>query len=297
VLALVISVSGQPVAWPAVTDVVLTLSCVDRLGIVLAVAEFLADRQLNILESQQFDDQASGRFFMRVHAAAVGEKRPLEVLRAEFTPLGERFDMTWALSDPAARPRVLLLVSRLGHCLNDLLYRHYSGTLRIEIPAVASNHPDLEHLATTYGIPFVVLPTGKPNQEARVLELIDELRIDFVVLARYMQILSGGFVDRFPGRIINIHHGLLPSFKGSGPYRQAFDGGVKVIGATAHFVTHELDEGPIIEQAVSRVDHSADPEQIASISRDLECNALARAVQWHVEHRVLLNGRKTVVFS
>jgi formyltetrahydrofolate deformylase len=280
-----------------VTDVVLTLSCEDRLGIVQAVAEFLAERQLNILESQQFGDQASGRFFMRVHAAAVGEKRPVEDLRAEFTALGERFAMTWALSDPATRPKVLLMVSRLGHCLNDLLYRHYSGTLRIDIPAIASNHPDLEHLATTYNIPFVVLPAGKPNQEALVLEMVADLQVDFVVLARYMQILSGDFVDRLPGRIINIHHGLLPSFKGAGPYRQAFDGGVKVIGATAHFVTQELDEGPIIEQMVSRVDHSADPEQIASISRDLESSALARAVQWHVEHRVLLNGRKTVVFS
>jgi len=280
-----------------VTDVVLTLSCVDRLGIVQAVAQFLAERQLNILESQQFGDLSSGRFFMRVHAVAVGEKRPVDELRAEFAPLAETFAMTWALSDPAARPRVLLLVSKLGHCLNDLLYRHYSGALRIDVPAVASNHPDLEHLAVTYGIPYVVLPAGKPNQEARVLAMIDELAIDFVVLARYMQILSPDFVDRLPGRIINIHHGLLPSFKGAGPYRQAFDGGVKVIGATAHFVTHDLDEGPIIEQMVNRVDHSADPEQIASISRDLESRSLARAVQWHVEHRVLLNGRKTVVFS
>jgi formyltetrahydrofolate deformylase len=280
-----------------VTDVVLTLSCEDRLGIVQTVAEFLAERQLNIVESQQFGDLSSGRFFMRVQAASVGEKRAIADLRTDFAPLGERFAMTWAISDPATRPTVLLMVSRLGHCLNDLLYRHYSGTLRIDIPAIASNHPDLEHLATTYGIPFVVLPAGKPNQEARMLELIEELGVDFVVLARYMQILSADFVDRFPGRIINIHHGLLPSFKGAGPHRQAFDGGVKVIGATAHFVTHELDEGPIIEQTVSRVGHSADPEQIASISRDLESSALARAVQWHVEHRVLLNGRKTVVFS
>jgi formyltetrahydrofolate deformylase len=280
-----------------VTDLVLTLSCEDRLGIVQAVAEFLAERQLNILESQQFGDLSSGRFFMRVHAAAVGEKRPVEVLRAEFAPLGDRFAMTWALSDPALRPKVLLMVSRLGHCLNDLLYRHYSGALAIDIPAIASNHPDLKHLATTYGIPFVVLPAGKPDQEARTLELVAQLDIDFLVLARYMQILSGDFVDRLPARIINIHHGLLPSFKGAGPYRQAFDGGVKVIGATAHFVTHDLDEGPIIEQMVNRVDHSADPAQIASISRDLESSALARAVQWHVEHRVLLNGRKTVVFS
>ena len=279
------------------TDVVLTLSCEDRLGIVQTVAEFLAERQLNIVESQQFGDLSSGRFFMRVQAASVGEKRAIADLRTDFAPLGERFAMTWAISDPATRPTVLLMVSRLGHCLNDLLYRHYSGTLRIDIPAIASNHPDLEHLATTYGIPFVVLPAGKPNQEARMLELIEELGVDFVVLARYMQILSADFVDRFPGRIINIHHGLLPSFKGAGPHRQAFDGGVKVIGATAHFVTHELDEGPIIEQTVSRVGHSADPEQIASISRDLESSALARAVQWHVEHRVLLNGRKTVVFS
>jgi len=280
-----------------VTDVVLTLSCEDRLGIVQAVAAFLAERQLNIEESQQFGDRSSGRFFMRMQASFVGEKRPIDGLRTEFAALGQRFEMTWALSDPADRPRVLLMVSKLGHCLNDLLYRQYSGTLRIDVPAIASNHPDLEHLARTYHIPYVVLPAGKANQEARVLELIEEEQIDFVVLARYMQILSGDFVDRLFGRIINIHHGLLPSFKGAAPYRQAFEGGVKVIGATAHFVTEQIDEGPIIEQMVSRVDHTADPEQIASISRDLESTALSRAVQWHVEHRVLLNGRKTVVFS
>jgi formyltetrahydrofolate deformylase len=279
------------------SGVVLTVSCEDRLGIVQAVAQYLAERQLNIVESQQFGDQASGRFFMRVQAQSIGEKRSFDELRAQFAPLAERFAMTWALSDPEHRPRVLLMVSKLGHCLNDLLYRHHSGSLAIEIPAIVSNHPDLEHLAATYGIPYVVLPAGKPNQEARTLELVGELDVDFVVLARYMQILSPAFVDALADRIINIHHGLLPSFKGAGPYRQAFDGGVKVIGATAHFVTHELDEGPIIEQMVSRVDHSADPGQIASVSRDLECSALARAVQWHVEHRVLLNGRKTVVFS
>jgi len=279
-----------------VTSVVLTLSCADRLGIVQAVAGFLAERGLNIVESQQFGDADSARFFMRVHAQPTFAGTDLDRLRLEFAELAKEFEMTWELHDFAERPNVLILASRLGHCLNDLLYRYRSGSLKVAIPAVASNHPDLGDLVRSYGISFHYVPGTKEEQEHHFASLISELDIDLVVLARYMQILSPAFVNGFSGRMINIHHGLLPSFKGAGAYRQAFEGGVKVIGATAHYVCAELDEGPIIEQMVSPIDHTCGPDRIASISRDLECSTLARAVQWHIEHRVLLNGRKTVVF-
>jgi len=211
--------------------------------------------------------------------------------------------MSWQLHDMSERPRMLVLVSRFGHCLNDLLYRHGIGALRAEIPAIVSNHPDFADLAASNGIEFRHLPidesdpAGKDRQETALLQLIDALAIDLVVLARYMQVLSPKVVGRLEGRAINIHHGLLPSFKGAKPYQQAFDRGVKVIGATAHYVTSDLDEGPIISQAVASVDHAAGPERLAAIGRDVECRALARAVEWHLEQRVFLNGAKTVVFS
>ena len=210
--------------------------------------------------------------------------------------------MRWELHDATVKPRVVLMVSKIGHCLNDLLFRYRTGQLGIEIPAIVSNHKEFYQLAASYDIPFhhlplaTATPEGKAAQEARVLEVIDEHQADLVVLARYMQILSPELCERLDGRAINIHHSFLPSFKGAKPYYQAHDRGVKLIGATAHYVTADLDEGPIIEQDVERVDHSMTPEELTAIGRDVECVALARAVKWHVEHRVLLNGRKTVVF-
>jgi formyltetrahydrofolate deformylase len=281
-------------------SVVLSLSCADQIGIVHEVTGYLGQRRLNIVESQQFGDPDTGTFFLRVQAQRHGPAVTIQELRSAFEPLAARFAMTWELHDSARRPVLLLMVSQLGHCLNDLLYRHQTGALAVEIPAIVSNHPDLEPMAAMYGIPFhhlPVTPDTKREQEGAVLALVEELGVDLVVLARYMQILTPFIVDRLPSRMINIHHGLLPGFEGAEPHRQAFDHGVKVIGATAHYVTAQLDEGPIIEQTTSRVDHSAVPGRIAAMTRDLECLALARAVQWHVEHRVLRNGAKTVVFA
>jgi len=281
------------------SSVILALSCADQIGIVHAVSGFHVDHRLNITESQQFGDPDTGRFFLRIQAESIGQP-DVDGLRKAFQPLADQFEMTWELHDAAHRPAVLLLVSKLGHCLNDLLYRHQTGALAVEIPAIVSNHPDLAPVADMYGIPFhhlPVTPETKHAHETQILEMIGPLGIDLVVLARYMQILTPFFVDQFDSRIINIHHGLLPGFEGAAPHRQAFDHGVKVIGATAHYVTAELDQGPIIEQTTARIDHSVDPSKIASMTRDLECLALARAVQWHVEHRVLRNGAKTVVFA
>jgi formyltetrahydrofolate deformylase len=278
----------------------LTLSCPDRRGIVHGVSSFLVVTGCNILDSQQFSDRASGLFFMRVHFAAEEPGLTLASLRAGFEAIGASFHMTWQMHDADIRMRVMILVSQFGHCLNDLLFRHRIDALKVEIPAIVSNHPDFGPLAESYGIPFYHLPVTKETkaeQEARILQLVDEHRIDLVVLARYMQILSDEACKRLEGRAINIHHSFLPSFRGARPYHQAHARGVKLIGATAHYVTAELDEGPIIEQEVARVDHSVTPEQLVAVGRDVECQALARAVKWHVEHRVLLNGRRTVVFA
>ncbi|MGH9046110.1 MAG: formyltetrahydrofolate deformylase [Acidimicrobiales bacterium] len=283
-----------------VQSVVLALSCADKIGVVHAVTGYLGDHRLNIVESQQFGDAGTGQFFLRIQAEPVGSAGSVEELRSDFEPLARRFEMTWGLHDAARRPALLLLVSKLGHCLNDLLYRHQTGALAVEIPAIVSNHPDLAEMAEMYGIAFHHLPVTadtKRDQEAAVVAMVDDLGVDLVVLARYMQILTPFIVDQLPSRIINIHHGLLPGFEGASPHRQAFDAGVKVIGATAHYVTSELDRGPIIEQTTARIDHSIEPGRIASMTRDLECLALARAVQWQVEHRVLRNGAKTVVFA
>ncbi|HEY3090559.1 MAG TPA: formyltetrahydrofolate deformylase [Jatrophihabitantaceae bacterium] len=269
---------------------VLTLVCPDRIGIVSAVSGFLAERRCNILDSQQFGDAATGKFFMRVH---------FEGGASDFAPVAADYDMDWELADDAVRPRLLILVSREGHCLNDLLYRWRIGALSGDIAGIVSNHPDFEPLAAAYGVPYHHLPVtadNRPKQEAALLELVDRYTAELVVLARYMQVLSGRLCAQLPGRMINIHHSFLPSFKGARPYQQAYDRGVKLIGATAHYVTADLDEGPIIEQETARVDHTLTPEQLAAVGRDVEAVALARAVQWHVEHRVLRNGAKTVVF-
>ena len=285
---------------------ILKLSCADRPGIVHAVSGFLFERGSNILDSAQFGDSRTGEFFMRVHFQQVGGDPGLDALRTAFATLAEQFGMRWELHDATVKPRVVIMVSKIGHCLNDLLFRYRTGQLNIEIPAIISNHKDFYQLAASYDIPFHHFPLAaakgdakgdaKAAQEARVLEVIDEHQADLIVLARYMQILSPTLCDRLAGRAINIHHSFLPSFKGAKPYYQAFDRGVKLIGATAHYVTTDLDEGPIIEQEVERVDHSMAPEQLTAIGRDVECVTLARAVKWHVEHRIVLNGSKTVVF-
>ncbi|MGO8882574.1 MAG: formyltetrahydrofolate deformylase [Streptosporangiaceae bacterium] len=283
------------------TEYVLTLSCPDGPGIVAAVSGLLAARGGNIVESQQYGDPITGRFFMRVQFTA-DASRPdgsLDGLRAAFTGLAADLDLDWGLFDTGVRPRVLILVSKAGHCLNDLLYRHRSGLLPIEIAAVASNHSDLRPLTQTHGIDYhhlPVTPQTRTRQEAEILTLVEHYRADLVVLARYMQVLSDDFCRKLEGRVINIHHSFLPGFKGARPYHQAHARGVKLIGATAHYVTSDLDEGPIIEQEVARVDHAQGPADLMAVGRDTECLALARAVRWHAERRVLLNGGKTVVF-
>ena len=278
---------------------ILTLSCPDRLGIVHAVTGFLADHGCNIVDSQQFGDRDTGRFFMRVHVEGTDAAYGLEALRSAFAPVGDEFTMNWEIDDYRSKPRVLIMVSKQGHCLNDLLYRWRVGALPAEIVGIVSNHLDFEKLALSYGLRYHYIPVKaetKPDAERRLLELIDEHDVELVVLARYMQVLSEAICERMAGRIINIHHSFLPSFKGARPYHQAHSRGVKLIGATAHYVTATLDEGPIIEQEVARVSHADDVERLAAIGRDVESVALARAVRWHLEHRVLLDGHKTIVF-
>ena len=276
----------------------LTLSCPDTTGIVYHVSGFLFERGCNIIDSAQFGDDSTGLFFLRVHFSAPA---PMDRARleTEFAAVASKFGMQAQVDDMRVRPRVVLMVSKFGHCLNDLLFRWSSGQLRMDIPAIVSNHADFQPLAHSYRIPFFYLPvTGatKTAQESRLVELIERERVDLVVLARYMQILSAELCERLRGRAINIHHSFLPSFKGAKPYAQAHDRGVKLIGATAHYVTADLDEGPIIEQDVERVDHAMDPETLASIGHDVESVVLARAVKWHLERRVLINGHRTVVF-
>jgi len=285
-------------------EYILTISCLDQRGIVHRVSGFLADHGCNIIDSAQFGDAQSKLFFMRVHFSSEDTSVTDEALRADFAVLGSLLNMDWELHDAAKKPRVMLMVSKIGHCLNDLLFRYKSGLLPVEIPAIVSNHTDFYQLAASYNIPFHHLPlaTGaseeaKLAQEARILEIVEANQIDLVVLARYMQILSPSMCAALKGRAINIHHSFLPSFKGAKPYYQAHDRGVKLIGATAHFVTSDLDEGPIIEQGVERVDHSMGPDTLTAIGRDIESVVLARAVKWFTEHRILLNGHKTVIFN
>ncbi|MER6144267.1 formyltetrahydrofolate deformylase [Streptomyces sparsogenes] len=285
---------------PAAPDqYVLTLSCPDKQGIVHAVSSYLFMTGCNIEDSQQFGDRDTGLFFMRVHFRAVSPVR-VEDLRASFAAVGESFHMDWQIHPAGEKMRVVLMVSKFGHCLNDLLFRSRIGALPVEIAAVVSNHTDFEELVGSYGVPFRHIPVTKDTKaqaEAELLELVEEEKVELVVLARYMQVLSDDLCKRLAGRIINIHHSFLPSFKGAKPYHQAHARGVKLIGATAHYVTADLDEGPIIEQEVERVGHALTPEQLVAVGRDVECQALARAVKWHSERRVLLNGHRTVVFA
>jgi formyltetrahydrofolate deformylase len=280
-------------------EFILTLSCPDKPGIVYAVSSFLVQHSANILASQQYGDGPNGRFFMRVHFAVPPPGCSLQELEQGFSWVAEAFQMSWRMFDAAARTRTLIMVSRLGHCLNDLLFRWRMDSLPIEIAGVVSNHPDFGDLAASYRIPFhhvAVSAQTRYEAEAALLTLVTELDVELVVLARYMQILSDEVCKRLEGQVINIHHSFLPSFKGAKPYHQAHARGVKLIGATAHYVTPDLDEGPIIEQDVARVGHELCADRLAEVGRDVEAQVLARAVQWHVEHRVLLNGARTVVF-
>jgi len=284
---------------PHARHFVLTITCPDTIDIVAAVAGFLSRHQLFITDTVHYGDPVTGRFFMR----AVFLDRPgmpsLDALNTAFAEVGRRFQMEWHIRDHSVKPRLLVLVSRFDHCLNGLLARYRSGTLRVDIPAVVSNHPDLRSVVEWHGLRYHHLPVTKEtraSQEACLLEMIDRLGIDLVVLARYMQVLSPEMCRALSWRCINIHHSFLPSFKGARPYHQAHARGVKIIGATAHYVTTDLDEGPIIEQGVERVDHSHAPDDLAHIGRDIESVVLCRAVEYHTQDRVLPNGTKTVVF-
>jgi formyltetrahydrofolate deformylase len=278
-------------------EYILTLSCPDRRGIVSAISGLLAEHGCNILDSAQFTDTGTNTFFMRVHfadetgeGARLGEALPAVV---------REFALDWKLHDGARKPRVLLMASKSGHCLNDLLFRYSSGLIHADVRAVISNHADFRALTESHGIAFHHLPVDnatRPAQERALLEFIEAERIELVVLARYMQVLSPELCRALRGRAINIHHSFLPSFKGAHPYAQAHARGVKLIGATAHFITDDLDEGPIIEQDVSRVGHGQSVKEFTAIGRDVECVVLARAVEWFVQHRILLNGDRTIVF-
>ena len=278
---------------------ILTLSCPDRAGIVHAVTGVLAEHGSNITEAAQFNDQSTGLFFMRMRfdcdAASAAD-----LLRQRFTALAATLQMRWGLHSTRDRVPTVIMVSKLGHCLNDLLFRHRTQPLPLDIRAIVSNHRDFYQLAASYDIPFHHIPVtadNKPQAEAKLLDIVAQEKCDLVVLARYMQVLSNDLCRALEGRAINIHHSFLPSFKGAKPYQQAFDRGVKTIGATAHYVTGDLDEGPIIEQDTVRADHAMDTAQLTAIGRDVESAVLARAVVWHAERRVLVNGSKTVVFK
>ena len=278
---------------------ILRLACPDKVGIVAAVSNYLAENLLNIQDSHQYGDPYSKRFFMRVHFETTDKTYSRENLQSSFSKVAMRFGMEWRLEDYNKKARLLIMVSRYGHCLNDLLYRCANNILNAEIKAIVSNHRDFETLAANNSIPYYYLPItqeNKPCQEEQIIKLAQGLEVDLIVLARYMQILSPEFCNTFKDRIINIHHSFLPGFKGAKPYHQAYERGVKIIGATAHYVTANLDEGPIIEQETERVDHSHDPDELATMGRDLESMTLAKAVRYHVEQRILMNGNKTVVF-
>jgi formyltetrahydrofolate deformylase len=277
---------------------VLTLSCPQRPGIVHAVTAFLFGHGCDIVEHRQFDDPIRHALFLRTEFVARGDTDAAQLSAAFRFEVADEFAMDFQLSNDSPQ-RVLVMVSKMGHCLNDLIFRWRAGSLNADLVAVVSNHEDLRPMAEAGGLPFIhvpVTPESKPQAEQRLLELVDEYGADLVVLARYMQVLSDNLCLKLLGRAINIHHSFLPGFKGAKPYHQAFDRGVKLVGATAHYVTPDLDEGPIIEQEVIRIDHNYDPRALTIVGRDAEAIALARAVRWHSERRVLLNERSTVVF-
>ncbi|MFK5733912.1 formyltetrahydrofolate deformylase [Pseudomonas urmiensis] len=286
---------------PAPDHFILRVSCPAVSGIVAAVTTYLAEQGCYISEMAQFDDEDNGRFFMRaVFRYNTGVNGATDQLEAGFTDVAQHFDMDWSLHSSARPMRVLLMVSKFDHCLADLLYRHAKGELDMQITAVVSNHLDLRPMAERQGIRFVYLPVTKESkmtQEAALMRIVEESGTELVVLARYMQILSDDLCRQLSGKAINIHHSFLPGFKGAKPYHQAYQRGVKLIGATAHYVTSDLDEGPIIEQEVQRVDHAYNPEDLVAIGRDTETIALSRAVKYHLEHRVFLNHDRTVIFK
>jgi formyltetrahydrofolate deformylase len=278
---------------------VLTLSCPDRPGIVHAVTGFLVEQGANITEAAQFNDQSTGLFFMRT-GFTTPQVQNINTLRDSFTGLANTMQMDWGLHSTQERVPTVIMVSKLGHCLNDLLFRYRTHLLPLDIRAIVSNHRDFYQLAASYNIPFHHIPVTaetKQQAEGKLLEIVQQEKAELVVLARYMQVLSNDLCRALAGRAINIHHSFLPSFKGAKPYQQAFDRGVKTIGATAHYVTADLDEGPIIEQGTARADHAMDVAQLTAIGRDIESAVLARAVVWHAQRRVLINGHKTVVFK
>ena len=277
---------------------VLTAVCPDTIGIVAAVAGYLTDSGYFVDESAHFGDRDTGKFFMRTVFTPQDGAYSRGAFAAGFESIADRFRMEWQVFDTNVRPRVLIMVSRHDHCLNDLLYRYRTGALAMDIPGIVSNHMDLANLAQWHRIPYFHVPVTadtKSQAEARLLEIVDDTKADLIVLARYMQVLSADTCAKMAGRIINIHHSFLPGFKGARPYHKAHEHGVKLIGATAHYVTPDLDEGPIIEQGVERVDHTHTPDDLVAVGRDIESLTLARAVKHHLEHRVFLNGRKTVV--
>ncbi|MFF2345841.1 formyltetrahydrofolate deformylase [Pseudarthrobacter sp. NPDC058119] len=283
---------------PTTVEHVLTLDCPEGPGIVHAVSGFLLEHGCDIIDNKQFGERSEGHFFMRVHFASEGDDSTLEELRTSFAPVAEKFGMRWQLERHGSKRKVLIMVSKFGHCLNDLLFRSRIGELPVEIVAVVSNHRDHEALVEWHGIPFHHIPVTadtKPAAEAALMALVDGLDVELVVLARYMQVLSDDLTRKLDGRAINIHHSFLPSFKGAKPYHQAYARGVKTVGATAHYVNAELDEGPIISQQVVDVDHTYGPEDLVAAGRDTECKALSNAVKWHCEGRVILQGNRTVV--
>jgi len=279
---------------------ILLIDCPDRKGLVAAIANFLYEHNANILHADQHQDNQAGLFFMRVEWDLTDFSLPLSRFRETFAPIAARLSMRWRLELSSVRPKVAIMVSKYDHCLEDLLYRRRSGELACDIPLIISNHPDARSLAAFHGVPYYYIPVAKEKKkeaEAEQLELLAQHDVDLVVLARYMQILSPEFVARYPQRIINVHHSFLPAFSGARPYHRAYERGVKLIGATSHFVTEVLDEGPIIAQDVARISHRDQVEDLVQKGRDLEKAVLARAVRWWIEHRILVYGKKTVIFD
>lgn len=279
---------------------IFTASCPSMLGTVDVVTRYMAEAGNYVDEIHSFDDRVSKRFFIRIEFQPVKDGFTAEKFNAEFATRASEFGMEWDLTEPEHRPRVAILVSKYDHCLNDLLYRYRTGQLNIEVPVIISNHPDLEHLAEWHGIPYYhlpITPETKPYQEAEIVKLLEQYDIELVVLARYMQVLSPWMCNQLNGKAINIHHSLLPGFKGARPYHQAWDKGVKMVGATAHYVNNDLDEGPIITQGIQTVDHAFYPEDLISKGQDVERVTLFNAIRYHIEKRVFLNGGRTIVFS
>jgi formyltetrahydrofolate deformylase len=282
------------------TEHILTVNCAESPGIVHAITGYLLDHDCDIIDSKHFGDRQAQQFFMRVHFAAGTKAFSTEELRRDFSPLAQTWSMNWQLEPQGRKRRVLVMVSKFEHCLNDLLYRRAAESLRIDVPLVVGNHPDLAPLAAAHGVPFEHVPAGgdplaRQRSEGRLLDLVGELGIDFVVLARYMQVLSDELSAKLTGKTINIHHSFLPSFKGAKPYHQAYERGVKTVGATAHYVNAELDEGPIISQQVIEVDHTYTADDLVQVGRDAECAALRNAVRWHCEGRIQVQGNRTVI--